>query len=249
MPSGGHSATTHYARVSDRAITFSPASLPVTSITVTAGGTGYSATTTVSIAAPGCVAPCATATAAPTIVGGVITAITVINGGSGYAAAPLVTITDPTSTGTGANATANLTATYTYDQKAIQELFTLDYGRMNATLGTELPLTSFQLQTTLPYGYAEWATEILQDGQTQLWYLTHNGVDTHFIHFHLFNVQVINRVGWDGSIRPPDAERTRMERHRAHEPAGKHRGCHPVQQTGPAVPAALQHSVAGRDAA
>src|SRR5207248_484493 len=25
------------------------------------------------------------------------------------------------------------------------------------------------------------------------------------IHFHLFNVQVINRVGWDGSIRPIDA--------------------------------------------
>ena len=25
------------------------------------------------------------------------------------------------------------------------------------------------------------------------------------IHFHLFNVQVINRVGWDGAIRPPDA--------------------------------------------
>jgi hypothetical protein len=30
-------------------------------------------------------------------------------------------------------------------------------------------------------------------------------VDSHFIHFHLFNVQVINRVGWDGAIKPPDA--------------------------------------------
>ena len=30
-------------------------------------------------------------------------------------------------------------------------------------------------------------------------------MDTHFIHFHLFNVQVINRVGWDGSIRRHDA--------------------------------------------
>ena len=29
-------------------------------------------------------------------------------------------------------------------------------------------------------------------------------MDTHAIHFHLFNVQVINRVGWDGAIRPPD---------------------------------------------
>ncbi len=90
------------------------------------------------------------------------------------------------------------------DQKAIQELFTLDYGRMNATLGTELPLTNFLTQTTLPFGYAEWPTEITQGGQTSLWKITHNGVDTHFIHFHLFNVQVVNRMGWDGTIRPPD---------------------------------------------
>ncbi|HEY5999398.1 MAG TPA: MBG domain-containing protein [bacterium] len=90
------------------------------------------------------------------------------------------------------------------DQKAIQELFTLDYGRMNATMGTERPLTNFQTQTTIPLGYVDWPTEIIQQVQTQLWKVTHNGVDSHFIHFHLFNVQVINRVGWDGSLRQPD---------------------------------------------
>jgi FtsP/CotA-like multicopper oxidase with cupredoxin domain len=92
-----------------------------------------------------------------------------------------------------------------FDQKTIQELFTLDYGRMNATLGTELPLTSFQNQTTIPLGYVDPPTEIVRQGDTQLWKITHNGVDTHFIHFHLFNVQVINRMGWDGTVRPPDA--------------------------------------------
>jgi len=92
-----------------------------------------------------------------------------------------------------------------FNQKAIQELFTTDYGRMNATLGTELPLTNFQNQTTIPLGYVDPATEIVRQGDTQLWKITHNGVDTHFIHFHLFNVQVVNRVGWDGSVRPPDA--------------------------------------------
>ncbi|MBZ5565010.1 MAG: choice-of-anchor D domain-containing protein [Acidobacteriia bacterium] len=90
------------------------------------------------------------------------------------------------------------------DQKAIQELFTLDYGRMNATLGTELPFTNFLTQTTIPLGYIDPPTEIFQEGETQIWKITHNGVDTHFIHFHLFNVQVINRMGWDGSIRAPD---------------------------------------------
>ncbi len=91
------------------------------------------------------------------------------------------------------------------DQKTIQELFTLDYGRMNATLGVELPFTNFLTQTTIPYGYIDPATEIIRQGETQLWKITHNGVDSHFIHFHLFNVQVINRVGWDGSVRPIDA--------------------------------------------
>jgi FtsP/CotA-like multicopper oxidase with cupredoxin domain len=90
-------------------------------------------------------------------------------------------------------------------QKAIQELFTTDYGRMNATLGTELPFTNFLTQTTIPLAYIDPPTEILNDGETQLWKITHNGVDTHLIHFHLFNVQVVNRVGWDGTLRPPDA--------------------------------------------
>ena len=92
-----------------------------------------------------------------------------------------------------------------FNHKAIQELFTTDYGRMNATLGTELPNVNFQNQTTIPLGFVDPATEIVRQGDSQLWKITHNGVDTHFIHFHLFNVQVINRVGWDGSLRPPDA--------------------------------------------
>jgi hypothetical protein len=94
----------------------------------------------------------------------------------------------------------------------------MDYGRMNATLGVELPFTNSRTQTTLPFGFVDPPTEnfldsvntttavigTLGDG-TQIWKITHNGVDTHAIHFHLFNVQVINRVGWDGAIRPPEA--------------------------------------------
>ncbi|MBE3123785.1 MAG: IPT/TIG domain-containing protein, partial [Planctomycetes bacterium] len=94
--------------------------------------------------------------------------------------------------------------TYTMKRKAIHELFELNYGRMNAVLGVELPLTNFATQTTIPYGYVDPPTETIQNGQTQIWKITHNGVDTHAIHFHLFNVQLINRVGWDGAIRPPD---------------------------------------------
>ena len=99
--------------------------------------------------------------------------------------------------------------------KAIQELFDTDYGRMNATLGTELPNTSANIQVTIPLMYLDPPTEIFLPSQpgakigtagdgAQIWKITHNGVDTHAIHFHLFDVQVINRVGWDGAIRPPD---------------------------------------------
>ena len=44
---------------------------------------------------------------------------------------------------------------------------------------------------------------VASDG-TQLWKFTHNGVDTHPIHFHLYDVQLLNRVTWDNIIKPPD---------------------------------------------
>ena len=94
--------------------------------------------------------------------------------------------------------------TVTMKPKAIQELFEMDYGRMNSTFGVELPFTNSRNQTTIPLGYIDPPTEFIQDGNTQIWKITHNGVDTHAVHFHLFNVQLINRVGWDGAIRPPE---------------------------------------------
>ncbi len=103
------------------------------------------------------------------------------------------------------NLATGATVSVHMQSKTIQELFTPDYGRMNATLGTELPFTTATIQTTIPLGYIDPPTEILRNNQQQLWKITHNGVDTHAIHFHLFDVQVINRVGWDGAIRPPEA--------------------------------------------
>ena len=88
--------------------------------------------------------------------------------------------------------------------KTIQELFDTE-GRMNATLGVELPFTNAGIQTTVPLGFIDPTTETIASHETQLWKITHNGVDTHGVHFHLVNVQVVNRVGWDGAIRPPDA--------------------------------------------
>ena len=107
--------------------------------------------------------------------------------------------------------------------KAIIEDFTMDYGRMNAILGNEIPNTNVTNQTSIIQAYIDPPVELLKvstsqnvqvspqgtlaDG-TQLWKITHNGVDTHVIHTHMFVMQIINRVGWDGAIRGPEANET-----------------------------------------
>ena len=95
-----------------------------------------------------------------------------------------------------------------------------EFGRMQATLGLEAPNANPLLQNIILYPYVNPSTELIDatnlpndvtltpiasasDG-TQVWKITHNGVDTHPIHFHLFNVQVVNRVTWDNIIIPPD---------------------------------------------
>jgi FtsP/CotA-like multicopper oxidase with cupredoxin domain len=179
-------------------------------ITITNPGTGYTLVPTVAFTGGG------TGAGATATITNVVDSISMTATGSGYTAAPVVTLDG--GGGTGAAAIAKFTVTIPFQPKAIQELFENTYGRMNATMGVELPFTNGNNQTTIPYGYIDPVTEIFDnttnmtatplgsaaDG-TQFWKITHNGVDTHAVHVHLFNVQVINRVGWDGQVKPPDA--------------------------------------------
>ncbi|MDA8126476.1 MAG: multicopper oxidase domain-containing protein [Deltaproteobacteria bacterium] len=80
-----------------------------------------------------------------------------------------------------------------------------DYGRMSAKLGLEMPFTNAQIANFILQNFVDPVTEIVRPDEIQIWRITHNGVDAHPIHFHLFDVQVLNRVGWDGFIRLPDA--------------------------------------------
>jgi hypothetical protein len=116
-----------------------------------------------------------------------------------------VTIAAPGNGGTRATAKVEVNA-FKVINKAIQELFDPVYGRMNATLAVELPYTSQANATTIPLAYVDTPVESLdaiKDGETQIWKITHNGVDSHPVHFHLMNVQLINRVDWAGVIKPP----------------------------------------------
>lgn len=110
-----------------------------------------------------------------------------------------------------------------------------EFGRMQANLGVEASPPTPGLQNVTLYPYVNPPTELIDatnlpkqdvtydaagrpvrdvkitpmstatDG-TQIWRFTHNGVDTHPIHFHLYDVQVVNRVTWDNIVLPPDKE-------------------------------------------
>lgn len=79
-----------------------------------------------------------------------------------------------------------------------------NYGRMSAKLGLEVPFTNAAIQNFILQNFVDPVTEIVNPDEVQIWRITHNGVDTHPIHFHLFDVQLVNRVGWDGFKRLPD---------------------------------------------
>jgi len=92
-------------------------------------------------------------------------------------------------------------------------VYDTQFGRMSGMLGLA-SLTS-PVHVLIPYGYASPPVDIIKgsvagsqigvlpDG-TQLWRIFHNGVDSHTIHTHLFNSQLINRTGQDGIMLPPD---------------------------------------------
>ena len=96
-----------------------------------------------------------------------------------------------------------------------------EFGRMQATLGVEVVPATPGLQNVVMSPYVFPTTELIDttslpkanvkvtpiataDDGTQIWKITHNGVDTHPIHFHATDVQVLNRVTWDNIIIPPD---------------------------------------------
>ena len=60
------------------------------------------------------------------------------------------------------------------------------------------------MRTNLPTGDITVTPIATANDGTQIWKITHNGVDTHPIHWHLYNVQVLNRVTWDNIVIPPD---------------------------------------------
>ena len=178
----------------------------VTAITVDQPGHNYTLNPTVTITRAAGDTTGAGATAAALISTGVVSDILVTNGGSGYTRAPFVYLVG--GGGTGANADSMLVGDVPIDMKNLTEGFDPWYGRMNLQLGT----TPVPLNPTAPAPqvpglalYIDPPSDYWYDGKVQVFRLAHLGVDSHPMHFHLANLQIVNRVDATNTILPPDA--------------------------------------------
>jgi spore coat protein A len=89
-----------------------------------------------------------------------------------------------------------------------------EFGRLIQTMGTtELAGLNNQGLKTWGRGYMDAPTEIVNEGATEVWQIMNLTADTHPIHFHLVNVQLIQRQpfsgdpiswGYSGAPIPPD---------------------------------------------
>ena len=173
----------------------------VTVITVVNPGSNYLVAPTVTLSGGGATTQ---ATATATITLGTVGSIVLTNPGSGYTSAPRVYLTG--GGGTGAAAAALLTGSMIMTGKNLVEGMDMEFGRMNAQLGS----TPSPLAPNVGAGpvvgaafYVDPPTEILDPDVPLIWRISHIGVDSHALHFHLFEVQVINRVDWTNTIKPP----------------------------------------------
>jgi FtsP/CotA-like multicopper oxidase with cupredoxin domain len=161
-------------------------------VTITGGGgTGATASTFVAVA-------------------NTVGSITLTAGGSGYTYQPQVYIVPAAgSNGMGASAVALINGAIPMTGKSITEGFDPDYGRMDIRMGsTPNPLTP-SVGSGMVLGLARYIdppTEFVTDGNVTLWRIGHLGVDSHALHFHLFDVQVVNRVDWTNVLKPPYAD-------------------------------------------
>ena len=192
---------------------------PIASLTPVNPGTGYTSTPTVSITGGGGTGASALAHMTPRP----IASFTLTNAGAQYTSVPAVTITN------GVVKYNNNTSTDNYnsgdaggigeaffsptvmDYKAILEGFDPIWGTLNVELGDSIPapgtVTSNNYLTfaAMPFGYVDPPSELVVNGGVADWRIDHIGVDAHSLHFHLFNVQIINYLDIAGQIYMPDS--------------------------------------------
>jgi FtsP/CotA-like multicopper oxidase with cupredoxin domain len=178
----------------------------VTAINMVEPGSGYSTTVAPTVTITGGGGAGATASAF-VATAGLVGSIKVTTPGSGYVRQPMVYLVG--GGGMGAGATALTTGSLIMTSKNMTEGFDVNYGRMDIRLGsTPNPLTP-NIGAGFVLGIAQYIdppTEFINGNETILWRITHLGVDSHALHFHLFNLQLVNRIDWTNGLKPPMPE-------------------------------------------
>jgi spore coat protein A len=72
-----------------------------------------------------------------------------------------------------------------------------EHGRLIQYLGTDQPTNPGSLTPVFGREYMADPTEVIEDGATEVWEIVNLTGDTHPIHFHLVNVQVLARLPFD----------------------------------------------------
>ena len=186
----------------------------IQSVTQNSPGAGYTRTPLVTVTGGGVGTG---ASLIPHMTKRPIESVTMTNAGTTYTALPVVTAVPVAATDgyNSADGGASLGATNTpvlLDYKAIIEAFDPIYGKLGVELGDSWPVPTVPpnpasnplLAAPLPFGYVDPQSEVLIDGGVANWRIDHIGVDSHALHFHLFNVQVINYVDLAGQTYWPD---------------------------------------------
>ena len=146
------------------------------------------------------------------------------------------------------------------------------YGRLIQMLGTTVVKGADQWGIPIFYqGYQEGRGDVVKKGATEIWEIYNLTGDTHPIHFHLVNVQVLNRQAFDdvgysaagaaaapgtdvdptpfliGSPTSARPQRRGLEGDGAHEPPHGDPGHHALRPAQTALACAPQHQVGQPD--
>lgn len=77
-----------------------------------------------------------------------------------------------------------------------------EYGRLIQLLGTDQAVSVGREEATFGRAYEDAPTEIMHAGATEVWEIANLTADTHPIHFHLVNVQVLSRQRFSDRTYP-----------------------------------------------
>ncbi len=186
-------------------ISASMAAAPVQSVTLGTGKGSFATPPTVGFICPVGISCGSGAQATATLQPRGILSIAVTNPGAGYKSVPNVVLTKVSATDPGGGVAFANMSPVSVEFKGLVEGFDPVWGTLAIELTSSWPLVPDpQAIAPMPFAFVDPPVDILDDSVPTVWRVDHVGVDTHAIHYHLINAQIINSVDLAGQIYMPD---------------------------------------------